>query len=109
MHKRLRFASDLVPLILSEAKVSTWRLWDDKELTEDDIVDFVSQDTNKCFAKAKLSKIIKKPLGELTEKDKVGHEKFVSNEEMYETYTKYYGRKVDENSIVKIIWFKIIF
>lgn len=41
MNKTLKFAPDLVPLVLSGKKDTTWRLWDDKNLTENDIVDFI--------------------------------------------------------------------
>jgi hypothetical protein len=36
----------------------------------------------------------------------VGHEKFSSEEEMYNTYKKYYGGSVDANTEVKIIGFE---
>lgn len=108
MHKKLRFAQDLVPLILSGEKVSTWRLWDDKDLSIGDIVDFIEYGTDKHFATGKLLKVIEKPLGELSEEDKQGHERFASDEEMYKTYTKYYGRTVDKNTLVKLIWFELI-
>src|SRR5688500_1529974 len=108
MHKQLKFAQDLVPLILTGKKVSTWRLWDDKDLQVGDIVDFIEYGTNKTFATGKLTKVVEKPLGELTEDDKSGHETFASDQEMYETYTRYYGRAVDKNTLVKLIWFDVI-
>ncbi len=108
MNKRLRFAQDLVPLVLSSEKVSTWRLWDDKDLSVDDVVDFIEYGTDKHFATGKLTKVIEKPLGELTEQDKQGHEKFESDEEMYKTYTKYYGRTADKETLVKLIWFELV-
>ncbi len=108
MHKRLKFAQDLIPLILSGEKVSTWRLWDDKGLSTGDIIDFIEYGTNRHFATAKLTKVIEKPLGELTKEDKKGHEKFANDEIMYQTYTQYYNRPVDKNTIVKIIWFELV-
>lgn len=108
MNKRLRFAQDLVPLIPSGEKVSTWRLWDDKDLTVGDIVDFIEYGTDIHFATGKLTKVIEKPLGKLTEDHKQGHETISSDEEMYKTYTNYYGRTVDKNTLVKLIWFELI-
>jgi hypothetical protein len=108
MNKRLRFAQDLVPLIRSGEKVSTWRLWDDKDLTVGDIVNFIEYGTDIHFATGKLTKIIEKPLGKLTEVDKQGHEKFSSDEEMYTTYTNYYGRAANKDTLVKLIWFELI-
>lgn len=39
---------------------------------------------------------------------KDGHEKFASKEEMYATYSTYYNKTVDENTLVKIIKFELI-
>lgn len=36
------------------------------------------------------------------------HENFESDEEMYATYTKYYGRPVGPNTPVKIVQFELI-
>lgn len=106
--KTLKFAKDLVPLVLSGEKNSTWRLWDDKGLSANDVVSFVDFETKREFAQAKLVKVIEKPLGALTDEDKKGHESFESDEEMFKTYKKYYGRNVDENTPVKIIWFQLL-
>lgn len=108
MNKKLHFEKKLVPLILSGEKVSTWRLWDDKNLTENDIVDFLESGTDNHFATGKITKIIEKPLGELTEEDNQGHEKFNSDEEMYKTYIRYYGKTVDKTTSVKLIWYELI-
>ncbi len=108
MHKQLRFATELVPLILSGEKESTWRLWDDKELSEGDIVDFINRGTNELFARGKLVNVVEKPLGELTTEDKKGHESFESEELMYKTYQGYYNRPVDKNTLVKIIRFELV-
>ena len=108
MNKKLHFAQNLVPLILSGKKISTWRLWDDKDLSTGDIIYFIESGTDKHFATGKLTKIIEKPLEELTEEDKKGHEMFESDEEMYKTYTMYYKRTVNKNTLVKIIWFELV-
>ncbi len=107
MPKTLKFATDLIPLVLSGQKTSTWRLWDEKDLAVGDEVSLLDQITKQQFATAKIIKVIEKPLGELTEYDKKGHEKFANSEEMYQTYTKYYNRPVDQTTIVKIIWFEL--
>lgn len=60
------------------------------------------------FADAEIVKVREKKLGEIEEKDFEGHEKFDSKEEMFETYKKYYGDKVDWNTIIKIIKFKLL-
>lgn len=108
MHKKLKFAQHLVPLVLSGKKTSTWRLWDDKDLQVGDTVDFIEFGTDKHFAAAKLTKVLEKPLGKLTEEYKKGHETFATDEEMYATYTRYYGKTADKNTLVKIIWFELL-
>lgn len=108
MHKTLKFVPSLVPLILSGEKVSTWRLWDDKNLAVGDVVHFLEYRTNNHFATGKITKVIEKLLGELTQEDKQGHEQFESNEKMYEVYTTYYGREVNKETIVKMIRFALV-
>lgn len=108
MNKRLRFESYLVSKVLSGEKTSTWRLWDDKDLAVDDLLSLVDRGTDREFAFAKIDRILEKSFKELTGADKVGHEGFKSDEEMYATYTKFYDRKVDQDSVVKIIWFELV-
>ena len=108
MNKTLKFTTILVPLVLSGEKIMTWRLWDEKNLEAGDIVDFLEKETLTQFATAKLTKVVEKPLGELTEADKKGHETFQSDEKMYATYTKYYKKEVTPQTPIKIIWFELI-
>lgn len=108
MQKTLKFDPHLVPLVLSGQKVSTWRLWDDKDLQAGDEVAFIEFGTNKQFASAKLTKVLEKPLGELTTEDKKGHETFSNDEERYKTYERYYDKQVNAEISIKIILFKLI-
>ncbi|HUD05388.1 MAG TPA: ASCH domain-containing protein [Candidatus Saccharimonadales bacterium] len=105
--KVLKFRDYLVPLVVSGEKDSTWRLFDDKDLTVGDDIELRVLITNKPFAKAKITKVIEKRFGDFTENDKQGHEKYNSNDEMYAEYTKYYKVPVDSSTIVKIIWFEL--
>jgi hypothetical protein len=105
--KTLKFRSYLVPLVLSGQKNATWRLFDDKDLQEGNEVELLEFVTNRHFADATITKITEKPLGELTEEDKQGHEGFSSDEEMYKTYETYYKQPVGPKTLVKIIWFNL--
>ena len=107
MHKTLKFVPELVPLVLNGEKNSTWRLWDDKSISVGDKVDLLNKADLTHFATATITKVLEKPLGELTEEDKKGHETFKSDEQMYQTYTKYYNRPVDSTTPVKLIWFEL--
>jgi hypothetical protein len=106
--KTLKFTKELVSLIISGEKTSTWRLFDDKDLEVGDDLEFINKNTLETFGYAKITEIREKKLGDLVEKDYDGHEKFVSNEEMIETYKGYYGDRVNENTIVKIIRFSFV-
>lgn len=106
--KKIHFVPNLIPLILSGKKTSTWRLWDDKKLTEGDVTDFIESGTEKHFATAMLTKVVEKRMGDLAEEDKAGHEKYKSDEGMFKTFEGFYKKKVDSDTKVKIIWFRLI-
>lgn len=106
--KKLKFQPHLAKKILNGEKTTTWRLFDDKDLTIGDEIELYENGIEKPFEVGKIVEIVEKPLGELTDNDWVGHERFDSEEEMYATYRKYYGPSVDEKTIVKIISFKLV-
>ncbi|MFC1623537.1 ASCH domain-containing protein [Patescibacteria group bacterium] len=106
--KTLKFRKKLSELILKGGKNATWRLFDDKDLSAGDEVSFVVWETNEEFAKVKIIDVKETTFGELTDEDWKGHEKFNSEKEMYDTYSKYYNREVNKNSPVKIIKFELL-
>lgn len=106
--KQMKFAKELVDLIQSGEKTSTWRLFDDKNLQTGDEVLFVRRPEIVPFAKARLTHVYEKKFKELTDTDKEGHEQFSTNHGMYTTYTGYYGRPVNGYTVVKIIRFEIL-
>lgn len=109
--KTLKFEHNLAQLILKGKKVSTWRLYDDKDLTVNDdirIIDKVdSNDPNtwEIIGTAKITEIIEKRLQDVTEENMTGHELFATKKEMVKTYQKYYGSQVSGATPVKIIYF----
>ena len=105
--KTLKFKSHLIKPILNKTKTTTWRLFDDKNITENDEFIFINSDTSEKFTHAVVESVIEKPFSELTDEDWAGHERFESDDLMYETYTKYYKQPVDENTLVKIIRFHL--
>lgn len=106
--KTLKFAPHLVPLILSGEKVSTWRLFDDKNLSVGDQLEFINKETGEKFGEAEIIAIKEKKLGEIEDSDYNGHEKFASKEQMIESYKQYYGDQVNLETIVKIIDYKML-
>ena len=78
-----------------------------KILSANDILSLCYND-EKEFAKAKVIWTKETTFGNFTEKEIEGHEAFNSDEEMYETYSKYYGINVKPDTKVKVIKFKVI-
>lgn len=106
--KSLKFRKDLAKLIKEGTKNSTWRIFDDKNISKDDKFTLVIWETSQAFGEAIVTKVIEKPLGDLTQKDKEGHEEFDSDKHMYDTYSGYYSTKVGPDTPVKIIWFRLV-
>ncbi len=106
--KTLKFRESLSKIILEKSKNTTWRLFDDKNLSKGDIVSFLVYETKKEFAKARLINVKETTFGKLTDEDLVGHERFLSDKEMYNTYSKYYNCKIDKDTPIKIIKFELI-
>ena len=105
--KSLKFRNYLVPLVLSGENTSTWRLFDDKNLSAGDNVELKEFVTLKHFANARLTKVIENSFKDLTDEDRQGHEVFNSDAEMYENYKMYYKTDVGPDTLVKIIWFDL--
>lgn len=107
--KVIKFADNLVPLILSGEKTSTWRLFDDKDLQMGDEFEFVNKQTGETFASAVATDVRLKRVSEIDETDFAdGHERYESLEDLVKTFQTYYGDQVDENTEVKIVKFKLI-
>jgi hypothetical protein len=106
--KRLKFAPALVPKILDGSKTSTWRINDEKNLEVGENILFVNGETGEPFAEASITDIYERPLGALTEDDKKGHETFSSDEELYQTYARYYNIVVGPDTLIKIIRYSLI-
>ena len=105
--KRLKFHGKLPKLILDGKKTSTWRINDEKQIAKGEILS-LCYDNGKEFARAKVNYVNELPFEKLGESDKLGHEKFKSEKEMYATYSKYYNTKITPKTRVKIIRFSLI-
>ncbi|PIR86172.1 hypothetical protein COU14_00470 [Candidatus Kaiserbacteria bacterium CG10_big_fil_rev_8_21_14_0_10_44_10] len=105
--KNLKFTPDLAKLILEGKKTATWRFFDDKDLKVGDDLELVNKDTGEVFAQAVITLVKEKPLGKVGEEDFCGHETYQDKEEMLTTYRGYYGDRVDWDTLVKMIHFKL--
>ncbi|HSW79158.1 MAG TPA: reverse transcriptase-like protein [Candidatus Saccharimonadales bacterium] len=109
--KKLKFEHNLAKLIVDGKKTSTWRLFDDKDLTVGDEIELIDKvnpnkpETWKPIGTANITKIVEKQLGDIDESDTQGHEKYSSQEELLETFRDYYGSNVNSKTTVKIISF----
>lgn len=108
MNKRIGFEPKLIPIILSGNKYSTWRINDQKNLTLGDICEFVDSSTGQQFATAKLTKVFEKAFKDLRDEDKLGHEKYSSEKEMFETFENYYKKPINSETLVKVAWFELL-
>lgn len=107
--KTLKFIENLVPLVLSGAKTSTWRLFDDKDLQKGDNLSFINRATGQEFAKARIVSVREKTLGKIDDADfDDGHERYESKEKMIQAYRSYYGDRATEDTIVKIVDFELL-
>ena len=107
-NKKLKFEKSLVKLILSGEKTSTWRLFDDKNLKVGDNLELLEYESGETFVKAEVTKVYEKTFIEIKVSDFDKHEKYENKEKMLETYRGYYGDKVNWDTIIKIIEFKLV-
>lgn len=105
--KQLRFAEPLPNLVLNGQKDTTWRINDDKQISTGDHLSLCHNNKQE-FGQAEVIWVKETTFENLTQEDKEWHERFSSNEEMLETYTKYYNIKVELKTKVKVIKFKLL-
>jgi ribonuclease HI len=111
--KTLKFNHEDAEEILTGRKSTTWRLYDDKDISVDDtlkVLDKVQEDNPaswKVIGQGKVTEIVEKKLGRLTREDMTmaGHREFKSLEDALKTYQGYYGERVNIDTPVKIIHF----
>jgi hypothetical protein len=106
--KTLKFFDPLPELILKGVKIISWRVNDEKDIKAGDEVQLIRKNDLKEFAKAQITSVKETTFGKLSNEDKKGHEEFTSDEEMYATYSRYYGFPVKPETKLKVIRFKLI-
>lgn len=101
MNKTIKFRPQYLESILKKDKITTTRLFDDKDFQAGDVVDFLNWETKEKFAEAKISRVDITTFAELVKdsKDVPG---------MYEMYRQYYNREVKPGDQVKILHFDLI-
>ena len=109
--KTLKFDHDEAEQISQGQKNTTWRLYDDKDLSVDDELKIIDKATRnpagwKVIGQGKVTEITEKKLGAVTKADMDGHRQFGSEEEILKTYQGYYGDRVSLDTPVKIVRFE---
>ncbi len=105
--KTLKFRPELIPLVLSGEKYTTWRCFDDKGIREGDEVSLLNWETKEEFARALVTAVVEKPYKDISVEDRKGHE-VLSPEQEVLNYKQYYGDRWTEDTLVKIIYFRLI-
>ena len=112
--KTLKFNHEFAQQILKGKKRSTWRLYDDKDLSVNDEIKIIDKvepadsDAWQVIGHAKVTQIVEKLLEDVNSQDMEGHLVFNSKQEMLDHYRGYYGERVVLNTPVKIIYFEFI-
>ena len=105
--KSLKFKHEFVKEILKGKKATTWRLFDDKNLKNRDRIELIDRDSGKSFGEAVIIDIQKRKIKELTDHELKNHG-YTSIGDMIDSHRVYYGAKVNIQSEVKIIKFKLL-
>lgn len=111
--KTLKFNHDDAQRILQGLKTTTWRLYDDKDLSVDDVIKVIDKvkpnDPSSwlVIGRARVEEIVEKKLGRAGDEDMKGkgHETYASKDEMLKAYKSYYGDRVTFDTPVKIVHF----
>lgn len=109
--KALKLDHELAKLVLAGQKTSTWRLFDDKDLSVNDEVKLIDKvdperpETWKVIGTARINTVIQKRLRDVEPADYTGNVPFESKEHMLKTFREYYGDDVNLDTVVKIIRF----
>lgn len=109
--KTLKFDHEQAQLIERGSKISTWRLYDDKDLSVNDDVRIIDKQNPKdpktwtIIGTAKVTEIVQKRLEDITEQHLKADHAYSTKKEMINTYRQYYGDRVTGATPVKIIYF----
>ena len=109
--KTLKFNHDFAQQILEGKKTTTWRLFDDKDLSIDDQINIIDKTkiddpkTWQIIGRATITEIAEKKLGAVTKEDMAEHQAYPAQDQMLKAYQEYYGQRVSLDTVVKIIHF----
>lgn len=108
----LKLDHQLAEQVLNGEKNTTFRMFDDKDLSVNDEVEIIDKvvsgdpETWRIIGVAQIEEVHQKRLGHLKDSDFDGHGNYTSEDELIASFRKYYGDKVNSDTPVKIIRFK---
>lgn len=109
--KSLKLEHALAEEVLAGAKTSTWRLFDDKDLSVNDEVRLIDKvdperpETWRVIGTGVINQVVQKRLGDIGTEDGEGHSPPGSPEEILASFKQFYGDDVTLATTVKIIHF----
>lgn len=109
--KSLKLDHELAQEVLKGNRRSTWRLYDDKDLSVNDEVELIDKVNPSnpsswvIIGRMRINSIVHKRLGDISQADLEGHETLSSSESLLEQYQQYYGPQVSQETPVKIVHF----
>ncbi len=111
--KKIKFDHNLAMLVRNGTKTATWRIYDDKNIAVNDILELVDKVDPQNPASwveigtAQVTMVVEKRLGDIAPNDYAGHETFSTPEMMLEQYQAYYGPEVSLETPIKMIHFAL--
>lgn len=112
--KALKFNHDLAQQILEGRKTTTFRIFDDKDISVNDEIELIDKvgpdhpETWKVVGVVRVEEVIQKRLGDLSVEDMEGHERYRSKDELLKTFQHYYGKRVTTDTPIKIVRFSLL-
>ena len=112
----ITFSEPLPNLILKRKKTTTWRIDEPVPIKRTSDTEGIKKGdklslrdkSQKEFARAITINVNPTKFSELTNDDLRGHEKFKSKKGMYDKYEEYYKIKINDNTKIVVIKFKLI-
>lgn len=109
--KTLKLDHELAQQIASGQKTSTWRMYDDKDISVNDEIQLIdkidahNRTTWRPIGIATVNTVVQKRVGELTLEDMEDYEEHESMDRLLEVFRGYYGSDVTEQTPIKLIQF----
>jgi ribonuclease HI len=109
--KSLKLDHKLAELVRAGKKTSTWRIYDDKDISVNDRVNLIDKvvagdpSTWQSAGVVRVTSVLEKSMGDITKADMGPGDNFESQDVMLKAFRQYYGPQVTHETPIKIIHF----